>query len=243
MAMNNRLMRPRASGFRYKSLRDGLVAYWPLNETATSGDVTAKDESGKGYDMTSNNSVLSAVGKVGNSRDFIAANSEFLSIASNADLQFGQRDWTVSLWFNAGSFVGQLVTKDLSGQRELEFRTGTFGDNAVIATLFHSGGAEFLAINSLSTGVWNFVALRFVASTNVVTMRVNTTTTTTTVPAGQTLNTGTAQLQIGARQFVGARDYLTGQVDEVARWNRALSNAELDTLWNNGAGINLGQRA
>lgn len=243
MPMSPRLLRPKASGFRYQALRTGLVGYWPLNETATSGDVTAKDESGKGYDLTSNNSVLSATGKVGNARDFVATNSEFLSIASNADLQYGQRDWTLALWFKAASFVGQLVTKDLSGQREVELRTGTAGTNAVLAFLYHSGGGSNLTIANLSAGVWYFTALRFVSSTNVGTLRVNATTSAVTVPEGQSLNTGTAQLQVGARQFVGARDFLTGQIDEVARWNRALSDAELDTLYNNGNGINLGQRS
>ena len=225
----------------YGRLRVGLVAYWPLNETATSGDVTAEDKSGNGYDLTSNNSVLSAPGKIGNARDFVNANSEFLSVASNAEIQFGQRDWTVACWFNASVFTGQLVTKDADGQRELEFRTSIVGTNAVSVTVYHSGGSGASAnIASLSTGVWYFAAVRYVASTNTGTLRVNATTRTITVPAGQTVNTGTAQFQVGARHFVAARDFFTGQIDEVARWNRALSNDELDTLYNSGNGINLG---
>jgi len=92
MAMNNRLLRPLTAGFQ--SLRVGLVAYWPLNETATSGDVTAEDWTGRGNDLASNNSVLSVAGKVGNAREVVAANSEYLGIASNTDVQFGNGDWS-----------------------------------------------------------------------------------------------------------------------------------------------------
>lgn len=246
MAMNPRLLRPTASGFKYQSLRSGLVAYWPLNETAASGDVTAKDESGKGYNLTSNNSVLSAIGKIGDARAFVAANSEFLSIASNADMQFGQKDWTISCWFNAGSFSGQLIAKDLSGQREVELRTSANNNNSLLFLIYHSsggGGTSISLSGGLSTGVWYFMAARYVASTNTFTGRFNATTSNLTLPAGQTANSGTAQLQVGARAFVGARDFFTGQIDEVAKWNRALSNAELDALYNSGNGINLGQRA
>ena len=243
MSMNPRLLRPTASGFKYASLRQGLVGYWPLNETAASGDVTAEDKSGKGYDLTSNNSVLSAAGKIGNARDFTTANSEFLSIASNADMQFGQKDWTLSCWFNADIFTGQLVAKDLSGQREMEFRTSGTSSNSMLLVIYHSGGGLTVSLGSgLSTGVWYFGAARYVASTNTATLRLNATTGTGLVTAGQTANSGTAQLQVGARQFVGARDFFSGQIDEVAKWNRALSDAELDTLYNSGNGINLGQR-
>lgn len=243
MAMNPRLLRPTATGFKYASLRQGLVAYWPLNETATSGDVTAKDESGNGYDLTSNNSVLSAAGKIGNARDFTAANSEFLSIASNGDMQFGQKDWTISCWFNAGVFTGQIIAKDLGGQREIEFRTSGSSSNSMLLVIYHSGGGLTVSLgSSLSTGVWYFGAARYVASTNTATLRLDATTATGTVTEGQTANSGTAQLQVGARQFVGARDFFTGRIDEVAKWNRALSDAELDTLYNSGNGINLGQR-
>jgi len=47
------------------------------------------------------------------------------------------------------------------------------------------------------------------------------------------------------RLFFGVRftssDYLNGDLDEVAMWSRRLSDAEVNTLYNNGAGIDLRQ--
>jgi hypothetical protein len=248
MAMNPRLLRPKASGFKYQSLRSGLVAYWPLNETATSGDVTAKDESGKGNNLTSNNSVLSTAGLIGNARQFVSANQEFLSIASNTDMQFGDKDFTLALWFNAddwGSY--QIVAKDASNARELECSLSTpSGNNRVNVVFYHSGGSVASTQpnpGSLSAGVWHFLAFRHINSTGVITWRLNATAYTLTRPAGQTWNATSTAFHLGSRVFSPFQQYFNGKIDECARWSRALSNAELDELYNSGNGINLGQRA
>jgi len=248
MAMNPRLLRPKASGFKYQSLRSGLVAYWPLNETATSGDVTAKDESGKGNDLTSNNSVLSTAGLIGNARQFVTANQEFLSIASNADMQFGDKDWSMALWFNADTWTAeQVVAKDASGAREMECTLSTLGGVQRMGPVFyHSGGGVGGILGpagGLATGAWHFLAFRHINSTGVITGRVNTSTLTYTRPAGQTWNATNTAFTLGSRIFSPFQAYFNGKIDECARWNRALSDAELDTLYNSGNGINLGQRA
>jgi hypothetical protein len=236
------------SGFGYASLREGLVAYWPLNETATGGDnVTAQDESGRGNNLTSNNSVLSTTGKIGNAREFVVANSEFLSINSNADMQFGDKDWSLALWFYVtGSWVtGRMIFgKDISGGREVECGLSTVSSNRVLPVFYHSGGqVSDLLGSSLSLDTWHFLAFRHINSTGVITGRVNTSTNTYTRPSGQTWNsTGTA-FHLGSRVFAGAQGYFGGRIDECARWSRALSDAELDTLYNSGNGINLGQLA
>lgn len=247
MAMNPRLLRPKASGFKYQSLRTGLVGYWPLNETATSGDVTAKDESGRGNDLTSNNSVLSAAGKIGNARDFVAANSEFLSIASNAEMQFGDKDWTLSLWFKAddwGSY--QVVAKDAAGGREFECGlSASGGQNRLLPVFYHSGGFVnvFLGTGAgLLPSVWHWLAFRHINSTGVITCRVNQTVATITRPAGQTWNATSTTFTLGSRAYVPFQSYFNGLIDECARWDRAMSDAELDELYNSGNGINLAQR-
>jgi hypothetical protein len=246
--MNARLLRPKASGFRYQALRQGLVAYWPLNETATSGDVTAKDESGKGNNLTSNNSVLSTAGLIGNARDFVAANSEFLSIASNTDMQFGDKDWSISLWFNLNDTTTyQIVAKDASGGREFECSSSTSSGNTRLTIVFYHSGGSVTSVQpnpgSLATGTWHFLAFRHINSTGVITGRINTGTFTLTRPAAQTWNATATEFRLGARAFSPFQSFLNGKIDECARWNRALSNAELDELYNSGNGINLGQRS
>lgn len=247
MAMSPRLLRPKASGFRYASLRTGLAAYWPMNETVSSGDVAAKDESGRGNDLTSNNSVLSDAGKIENARVLVAANSEYFSIPSNADVQFGNRDWSLALWFNATTWSGQLVAKDSASGRELECALTTAdGQNRLRPYFFLSNGGAIDAFvgtgAGLATGQWNFLAFRHIHATGVITARVNTTTATISRPSGLSWATTDTAFTIGRREYTGFFGYHSGKVDECARWNRALSDDELDQLYNDGNGINLGQR-
>jgi hypothetical protein len=246
--MSPRTLRPRAGGFKYQSLRSGLVAYWSLNETAASGDVTANDGSGRGNNLTSNNSVLSVTGKVGNARQFVSANSEFLSIVSNTEMQFGDKDWSLSLWFNADDWNSyQIVAKDASGGREFECSTLVqSGNNRINVVFYHSGGSvAAVAPNpgSISAGEWHFLAFRHVNNTGVITGRINSVTFTLTRPVGQTWNATATSFTLGSRVFSPFQQYFNGKIDECARWNRALSDSEISDLYNSGNGINLGQRA
>jgi hypothetical protein len=50
---------------------------------------------------------------------------------------------------------------------------------------------------------------------------------------------GTRPLNLGRRPSGTPDLFLTGYMDEVAKWDRVLSSAELDTLYNSGNGIDL----
>jgi hypothetical protein len=243
--MNNRLLRPRQTG-KYTALRVGLAAYWPLNETATSGDVTAEDWTKRGNNLASNNSVLSVSGLQGNARQFVAANTEYLSRASNTDLTLGNGDWTLAFWFWRASLTGQqvLLGKDSTSFREFAIFS-SFGNDATLVTaqMFNNSGVSrnISAANGQAAATWNFVALRHVASTAVTTMRCNAAVqdyTRTGSPVEEWVSLSTPW-EIGRRGFLGGGLYLDGYIDECAKWSRALSDSELDTIYNSGAGIDL----
>jgi hypothetical protein len=250
MPMNPRLLRPLAAGFQ--ALRVGLVAYWPLNETATSGDVTAEDWTGRGNDLTSNNTVLSVTGKVGNAREFVAANLEYLSRASNSDLQFGNGDWSLSLWVQprvTNTLLNSMVVgKDVAGSREfsLSFDTNTTNNsNLFNVVVFNtSGNPAILFGEPADTSNANFVNQWFhvvvVNAGGVVTLyRNGVSRATATRPAGNTFNAAGGAFNIGRREFSGNERYATAYIDEVAKWTRALAAAEVTRLYNNGNGIDL----
>ena len=247
MSMSPRLLRPKATG-KYAALRTGLVAYWPLNETAASGDVTAEDWTKRGNNLTSNNSVLSVAGKQGNAREFVAGNSEYLSAASNTDLTLGNGNWTLAFWFWRSSLTGQqvLVGKDSTSFREFNVHS-TFASDTTLLTLeiFNTGSVSrnITAVSAQVANAWNFVACRHVASTGVTTTRCNAiagTYTRTGGPVEEWVSQNTPWA-IGRRGFLGGGLYLTGYVDECAKWSRSLSDSEIDTLYNAGAGIDLRQ--
>jgi hypothetical protein len=249
MAMNPRLLRPRATS-KYAALRSGLLAYWPLNETATSGDVTAEDWTKRGNNLTSNNSVFSVSGKAGNARTFVRTNSEYLS-GTHADLNLGEVAWTITLWFfvptGATSSRFNIFAKDVAGSRQilLSYNFTAAGANTADSLFFQhyfaTSSAASADVSGVSRNTWNLVEMVHAANASTITCRLNRANERTLTRTSGTWNSFNSQFNIGRREFSGFFDYADCQVDEFAVWGRDLSTAELDTIYSSGAGIDLRQ--
>lgn len=256
MPMNPRLLRPTGPRGRYRSLRVGLVAYWPFEEDASSGDVTAVDWTGRGNDLTSNNSVPSVTGIQGNGRGFTTANSEFLAAAgNNADLRFMDgRDWTLAGWlyqpttWRSNPSNDIFCGRDNLSNREIVFDLRT-GPNRIVCQI-SPGGATSTLVQLAPTGGqaftvnnWHFWAFTFTFATRTLRGYANDGSTaqldaSSVSPAGA-YQTSVDPFRLGARPWPASENFYTGYLDEVAKWDRALSTAELQTLYNNGSGIDL----
>jgi hypothetical protein len=248
MSMSPRLLRPRQTG-RYTALRSGLTNYWPLNESAPSGDVTATNWVSGGVNMTSENSVLSTTGIQGNARTFATANSErMLANATASSTILGTSNFTVAFWFRMTSaFVSGnqgLVSNDFfSTERGVSiYMSGNVSgyQPPYIFLPYTDASAETyvpLPLTVVPAGAWHFYCVRLSGGTSLD-VRLN--------ASNETTKTLT-KTPVASRQrlFFGVRyttsDYLNGDLDEVAFWNRRLSDAEVSTLYNNGAGIDLRQ--
>ena len=248
MAMSPRLLRPIGPRGRFRSLRLGLLAYWPLNEVAASGDVTAVDFTGRGNDLTSNNSVLSVTGKVGNAREFVRTNSEYLA-GTHADLNLGDIAWTITFWFlvptAATNSRFNIFAKDLAGARQIlcSYNFTSVGVNTADSLFFQhytsTGAGLSASISGVSRNAWHFVSMTHANNASVITCDLDRTSSVNLTRTSGTWASFNSQFNIGRREFTGFHDYADVQVDEFAVWDRALSSAELDTLYGAGAGIDL----
>ena len=252
--MNPRLLRPIGPRGRFRALRVGLVAYWPLNEDASSGDVTAEDWTGRGNNLTSNNSVPSVTGKTGNGRGFTTGNSEFLAAAgNNADLRFMDgRDWTMAGWLyqpSAWRSSDIWAGRDNNLNREIIFDVRASGNNRIVCQVSPGGATSTIVQLSPDGGPgftvnnWHFWAFTFTFATrtlrgwgnagNAAQLDVS-----AVAPAG-TFPTSVNAFRLGARPWPANENFYTGYLDEVAKWDRALTTAELQSLYNGGTGIDL----
>ncbi len=207
------------------ALKDNLLAYWKMEEASG----TRVDAHGA-FDLTDNNTVGSTTGKIGNCADFVAANSETLSIAGG--VIGGGDDFTITFWvkFTNTGFHGLC---DIAGDALFVGARATRID----LRMFNGGGyTDTFKTYTQATGTWYFVTVTFNSATGDATIDIDNSGSPATFDLGNTLYTG------GGLGFLIGNDVagygcLNGQMDEFAIHERVLSGAELSEIYNGGAGL------
>lgn len=227
-------------------LLTGLVSYWKLDEASGQRN----DSHGTNH-LSDNNTVTQAAGaKIGNAAQFTRANSEWLSVADNASLAFTNQFslqawvWRDSLVLNSG--IAAQWTYQTSGS--WAFQTDNTGDGAdlicFIANALDDAGVNWLRFDSNHViNTWYHLVLVYdgTQSGNTNRLKVYQNGSILSVPTEN--GTIAASLQNSTGDFVlsdfgGTLDrYWDGRMDEVALWNRALSEPEVGDLYNGGAGL------
>ena len=130
-----------------------LEAWWELNEE--SGN---RSDSHGSNTLGDNNNVLFGAGKQGNAADFVRASSQFLDIADNASLSFGNEDFSFGCWFKfdlSGATQAAMGKYDpTSATREYVLRTDA--SDQVLFTISNDGTATTSITGAvLLTGTWS----------------------------------------------------------------------------------------
>jgi hypothetical protein len=231
----------------YSSLRSSLTNYWPLNEEAPSGsNTTAVNWVSGGTNMTSDNAVPSIAGKSRNGRSFTRANSQRMSATATSSMTIcGTTDYTLAFWFRMGSASPSgnhgLITNDFFSTERgishyMEGNTGTWQPTFFL--VYTDGTTETwqpIGGASVAASAWTFGCLRLSGGTSLD-YRINSMNVTTKTLT-KSFHSSRQRLFFGTRFTAG--DYLDGALDEVAMWSRRLSDAEVNTLYNDGNGIDL----
>jgi len=221
------------------AIKDNLIACYKMEEAG--GANNAVDAHVNGKTLTQHGSPGSAAGKNGNCRTFVTASNQYFSrVGTDTDFQTGAVDWTISLWASFTNYVSQrpLACKDsLGSNREwtLYIETDDTPDHLQFNVFNGSTRVGQVLVDSsgLATGsTFHHVVARYTASTKELALFVNGTKTTATGTSDPAVNS-TAEFEIGS---LGAFYMHTGSIDEVAFWRRALSDAEVASLYNGGAG-------
>jgi hypothetical protein len=217
-------------------LNSSVVAFWKLEEASG----TRADATGRGNNLTDNNTVTQAAGKIGNAASFASASSEYLSCADNADLSTGDVDFTIAGWFyltTKTAAMDLLAKWGASGNFEyiLFYDLGT---DRFVFTVSNNGTAAATVsastFGSPAVGTWYFVVVYHDATGNLLGISVNNGAFNTLAHTTGVFNS-TAGFRLGARDS-GSAAYFNGRADAVGFWKRLLSSAEITELYNAGAG-------
>jgi len=198
-------------------LLTNLVAYWRLDEASG-----VRYDAHASYDLTETNTVGSTTGLRGSAAQFVAAQMEYLSYPPGSTLALGDENVTIAAWLRLNSAGAQPVIRQ-AGVFALDVTSSS-------AIQFSYGGYTVTSAPVL-TGTWYHVVARHDSVNDTLHLTLNSTSTTTASSGSVVSNTNA--LYIGTDTM----NYLNGALDEVGIWRRVLSASEIDTLYNDGAGI------
>lgn len=196
---------------------------WHLNSSFT-------DSSGNGYTLTASGTPTDVAGKWSNCKSFASASSQFAYITngSSANLN-GTGSRSVLCWLNITSLIdgSYIMGKDGSTTGWLLYLGGG-GDNLgfYIRGLTPSGTESTPA---LSTGVWYFIAGVYDSTNSKIKVWVNNTKVEVTVTSGSnSSNTKDTQIMAtGSTSGSGAISFTNGKLDEVAFFNKAITDKDI----------------
>ncbi len=206
-----------------------LVGQWHFDEGT--GTSTA-DASLNGHTGTLTNSPTWATGKSGGALQFNGVN-QYVDVAAPSNFAFGNGNFTISAWFKRASTnrtdeILSIWSPSLN-RANIEIYFGDPASNNQLKTRLTTNNGSWRVWSSntsINDTNWhqvtvvncNATALQFYIDGNL---------TATINHSGLALDPATQYVRIGGR---GPQDYsgsFNGTIDEVAIWNRALSNSEV----------------
>jgi len=198
-----------------------LVAGWTMDNISGS---TLVDESPNGNDSIITGATQTS-GLIGQALDF-SSTSTYITHTLPA---FGTNDFAISMWYNPDTFTfySHLLTAT-TGQSDFAFKIGdsAFSGKPYFYTL--ASGSKVYS-TGLTAGSWQHIVLMREGTNIYISINGDT----ELVGTGFTNNLTTTSFYTGIGQGI---EHLDGQADQMRVFDRALTQNEIDALYNGGAG-------
>jgi len=212
------------------ALNLGLVGYWAMDEGYGN---KAYDQSGYRNTGTASGSPTWVDGRLGKALDFDGT-SDYVSIPSATYLQ-GNQNLTISLWFYYTNTVNyqKIITKSPSASNK-DYELSVNGLTTSVgweSEVVDSGYGLDSASGVVSPNQWYHFAAVLNKTANVLTLYINGNQVAQDTTFGNNSAGTTQQIELGRRGYTNTL-YLSGSIDEVRIYNRALSAGEITRLYN-----------
>ena len=202
-----------------------LISYWKLDETVgpTSVDVYGGHNGTDGGDT-----VFGQTGKFDKAVKFYSGSNKYLTIA-DADKFDLDGSFTISCSIytvaSGGTTFQRIITKNgviiLSWDRT----------NGTVSLSIYSSGSSQKATSangSVAPGTWKHIVATYNSSTNVIAIYVNNVKATTNFTLTRAASTDPI---IFGYVVLSPDQSFVGYLDDVAIWDRAISDSEVDDIW------------
>lgn len=221
------------------ALIDNLVSYWKLDEASG----TRADSHGSN-NLTDNNTVTQATGKIGNCADFESTNDEYLSNAGGGSLDI-TGDFSVSAWIKLETQTSRMGIVTQDSQTGSNRKWSIFHETSGKITIeFFQSSSIYTTIETtndlnLVDGTWYHFVATVDVSVPSATVYINGSAVSMTVlgsPA-TSIQSATTPLHIGRGTRSTIEGPFDGLIDEVGIWSKVLTSQEVTDLYNSGSGL------
>ncbi|MDO8335176.1 MAG: LamG domain-containing protein [Candidatus Saccharibacteria bacterium] len=212
------------------------ISWWKLNETT---GARTDSRGGNTLEVTPGLvDIASQAGVISNAANFVAADAERLSCASTANLTMTNTSWSFAFWLKVQTAnIDYNLLNKVQQPGDSEYDVTLYGGtNSVAFTVWTSDISSNIIVstNTVQTNVWTFVAGVYNMPAQTISISVNNSpfhsigSVTNSYGAVSVFSLGSADS--------GAPSYLDGAMDETAVWKCALTQEDVNFLYNGGLG-------
>lgn len=207
------------------------LVYWKLDEA--SGNATDSISSISAV----NASVTYSAGKINNGA--VYNGTAFHTIADSSSVRPAS-DISISMWVNITSTTTSfqmLMAKGENAGDTRSYEVRCFGTTSQIEVQMRAGGGTFIqarTTTAIGTGTWKHIVFTRTGATNKIYIDSVSDTLASNLTQTTTIDYFTDALWLGQRN-AGLR--FDGKLDEVGIWNVALTQAEVNEIYNGGIGL------
>ncbi|MCK4781553.1 prepilin-type N-terminal cleavage/methylation domain-containing protein [Candidatus Parcubacteria bacterium] len=203
------------------SLGSDLVGEWTFDDSSDLGRDTS------GYENHATVHGTTPVDGIVRGALSFNGTSDHIDCGNNESLCSNDNSWTIEAWFNWGGKSGENIIYNKENLYEARVNNGYF-QYAWQPHWHWDGGTDF----SVDSNKWHHAVVVYDKSSQYVYKDGELV---YTRPQEGNIGNNTNKLLIGARGHTSPRNYFDGAIDEVRIYNRALTTAEIQKYYAEGA--------
>ncbi len=218
-------------GSRTTSLSANGVFYYKMDETSG-----IRYDSIGVNDLSDNNTVGSASGKISTAARFVAGDADCLIRANNPTLQTGDISFSFSLWIYIEALIAGTIFSKAEGDAN-EYILWLINGNQPRFQIMSGLDSFYYSATwgaNLSLNTWYHLYLFHDAVNNQMGIRVNNGTA-VVEPIPQGPRAGTDVFKVSGSAF--STNFYSGRVDEFGMFKRLFTDAEVTRIYNGGLGL------
>jgi hypothetical protein len=224
----------------HPTIKQNLVLAYDFEE---SSGTTAEDSKGSNDGIISGSPTMQQTGKSGKCYDWDGSNDKI--VVPDADALSFTNAMSISLWINSDItgttkyLIAKAINMASSTGAEMEYRMFWYGTYNIIVTYLSPSGTvtnekEVYANFALSANTWYHIVWTYDGSN--IKIYIDNDEKVSSAWSSNIYN-GTSDLRIGHKKQSGSEvDFFNGNIDGFYMWNKALTTAEIEWLYNSGAG-------